>query len=54
MIATVLPNEGRNHLQLPRCYTYDLDVTDDASVKATEESIRELTGGYLDILVNNA
>ena len=31
-----------------------LDVTDEASIKAAVESVKAITGGTLDILVNNS
>jgi 1-acylglycerone phosphate reductase len=35
-------------------HTLELDVTNEDSVRSTRERISELTGGTLDILVNNA
>ena len=34
--------------------TLALDVTDEASIKACRDAVSTLTGGKLDILVNNA
>jgi len=34
--------------------TFQLDVTDLASVRTCRDQIREIVGGKLDILVNNA
>jgi 1-acylglycerone phosphate reductase len=34
--------------------TLALDVTDEASIKACHDAVSTLTGGKLDILVNNA
>lgn len=32
----------------------ELDVTDDVSIKKAVQSVHEITGGKLDILVNNS
>ena len=55
VIATLLPNEPREHLvQRPKCHVYDLDVTSDNSVQNLLVSVEKLTGGFLDVLGNNA
>ncbi|KAI8951137.1 hypothetical protein F4801DRAFT_545701 [Xylaria longipes] len=53
-IATVLPNEASDHLSEKGITFFPLDVTIEESVKNLEASVQELTGGYLDILVNCA
>ena len=53
-IATVLPNESSDHLTQAGITWFPLDVTDEKSVVALKENILAVTGGYLDILVNNA
>jgi 1-acylglycerone phosphate reductase len=42
------------HLKKMGLDTLPLDVTDAASIKAAVESIKSITGGTLDILVNNS
>jgi 1-acylglycerone phosphate reductase len=42
------------HLKKMGLETLPLDVTDAASIKAVVESIKSITGGTLDILVNNS
>ncbi|PQE10300.1 hypothetical protein CJF32_00000857 [Rutstroemia sp. NJR-2017a WRK4] len=42
------------HLKKMGLETLPLDVTDAASIKAAVESIKSITGGTLDILVNNS
>lgn len=41
-------------LEQPNVHLLALDVTDTASVKAAKEEVIKITGGTLDILVNNA
>ncbi|KAI0154651.1 NAD(P)-binding protein [Xylariaceae sp. FL1272] len=53
-IATVLPNEASDHLADTGITIFPLDVTDEESVKTLEASVRHLTAGYLDVLVNCA
>ncbi|PYI20860.1 NAD(P)-binding protein [Aspergillus japonicus CBS 114.51] len=53
-IATVLPNESSEHLSAKGITFFPLDVTVEESVVELKARIRELTGGYLDILVNCA
>lgn len=55
VIATVLPNESREHLENDDNITIcDLDVTKDDMVEALEAQISAQTKGRLEILVNNA
>ncbi|KAK6210524.1 Type I Iterative PKS [Pestalotiopsis sp. IQ-011] len=53
-IATVLPHENSDHLSEAGITTFPLDVTVEQSVADLQVRIQELTGGYLDILVNCA
>jgi 1-acylglycerone phosphate reductase len=53
-IATVLPSEPSDHLSGPRISCFTLDVTDDQSITDLHEKVIALTGGYLDVMVNNA
>lgn len=53
-IATVLPNENSSHLTAAGITWFPLDVTDEQSVINLKREISSITGGYLDILVNNA
>ncbi|KAI1125348.1 hypothetical protein F5Y10DRAFT_247213 [Nemania abortiva] len=53
-IATVLPNEASDHLSEKGITFFPLDVTVEKSIENLEASVKELTGGYLDILVNCA
>lgn len=54
MIATLLPWESRDHLEPLGIKCFDLDVTSEESTAAFKVAIDELTGGRLDVLVNNA
>ncbi|KAI5854489.1 NAD(P)-binding protein [Durotheca rogersii] len=53
-IATVLPTEASDHLTKAGITFFPLDVTVEASVTQLKASVQELTGGYLDVLVNCA
>ncbi|RDA83520.1 hypothetical protein CP532_4157 [Ophiocordyceps camponoti-leonardi (nom. inval.)] len=53
-IATVLPSENSEHLTREGITWFPLDVTDENSVADLKQSILRLTGGSLDVLVNNA
>lgn len=53
-IATVLPSETSSHLLDLGIVCYQLDVTSEESVTELKQKVMELTGGYLDVLVNNA
>lgn len=53
-IATVLPSEAREHLVEAGVICFSLDVTKQESVEQLRKDIEAMTGGYLDILVNNA
>lgn len=54
VIATLLPHETQEHLQKYDIATCVLDVTDERSVADLRDYVTELTGGQLDVLVNNA
>lgn len=54
MIATLLPHETRDHLTEHEIHVFDLDVTDDESVRSFKERVDKILGGRLDVLVNNA
>ena len=53
-IATVLPHESRDHLDIDGIIRFDSDVTSEMSVKTLKCAVDKLTGGRLDVLVNNA
>ncbi|CAH0003351.1 unnamed protein product [Clonostachys byssicola] len=53
-IATVLPTEASDHLTAAGITWFPLDVTKQESVLQLKDKVDELTGGYLDVLVNNA
>lgn len=54
MIATLLPWESRDHLEPFGIKCFDLDVTNEESTAAFKVAVDKLTGGRLDVLVNNA
>jgi 1-acylglycerone phosphate reductase len=53
-IATVLPSESSEHLDQAGIQWLPLDVTVEESVIELKKSVASLTGGFVDILVNNA
>jgi 1-acylglycerone phosphate reductase len=53
-IATVLPSESSEHLDQAGIDWFPLDVTVEDSVIELKQSVDRLTGGLLDVLVNNA
>ncbi|KAK8024079.1 hypothetical protein PG993_012145 [Apiospora rasikravindrae] len=53
-IATVLPTESSDHLSEPGITCFKLDLTVEQSILDLKQSIQDLTGGRLDVLVNNA
>lgn len=53
-IATVLPSESSEHLDQAGIQWFPLDVTVEESVIELKRNIASLTGGFVDILVNNA
>ncbi|KAI2618199.1 NAD(P)-binding protein [Hypoxylon sp. NC1633] len=53
-IATVLPNEGSDHLSQAGITFFPLDVTVEQSVIELKAGVQKLTGGQLDVLVNCA
>jgi len=53
-IATVLPTESSEHLSKVGITCYPLDVTKEESITKLKREIAVLTGGRLDVLVNNA
>lgn len=54
VIATARRVEAMSELAALGITTLQLDVTDDASIRKVHDEVAELTGGKLDILVNNA
>ena len=50
----MLPTESYQHLATAGIISFPLDVTNEESILALRENVVKLTGGYLDILVNNA
>lgn len=54
VLATLLPHEERKHLEHPQIHVFDLDVTCEAEMVPFKEKVEGLTGGRLDVLVNNA
>ncbi|KAA8644343.1 uncharacterized protein ATNIH1004_008544 [Aspergillus tanneri] len=54
VIATLLPHEPQDHLKKLGVHVFVADVTSDVECKSLLESTKELTGGRLDVLVNNA
>lgn len=54
MIATARRLEAMSELAALGMTTLQLDVTDESSVRKVRDEVVELTGGKLDILVNNA
>ncbi|KAB8293743.1 hypothetical protein EYC80_009228 [Monilinia laxa] len=53
-IATLLPQESSEHLDEEKITWFRLDVTKDKSILEFKENLLDITGGYLDVLVNNA
>ncbi|KAI9789486.1 MAG: hypothetical protein M1816_006028 [Peltula sp. TS41687] len=53
-IVTVLPHESRDHFDSDGFVCHTLDVTSDESIQAFKVAVMKLTGGRLDVLVNNA
>ncbi|KAI0116549.1 hypothetical protein GGR51DRAFT_546055 [Nemania sp. FL0031] len=53
-IATILPSEASDHLTQLGILCYVLDITSEESVLELRKEVASLTGGHLDILVNNA
>ncbi|KAI9046250.1 uncharacterized protein KD926_004088 [Aspergillus affinis] len=54
VIATLLPNEARDHLEDLGVHVFVSDVTSDSQCESLLESTRVLTQGKLDVLINNA
>ncbi|KAH8427719.1 RNA elimination defective protein Red1 [Aspergillus melleus] len=54
VIATLLPHEARDHLEDLGVHVFVSDVTSDSQCESLFESIRDLTQGKLDVLINNA
>ncbi|KAH7408328.1 hypothetical protein DE146DRAFT_645963 [Phaeosphaeria sp. MPI-PUGE-AT-0046c] len=54
VIATLLPHEGRTHLDHPQIHVLDLNVTQEEEMIPFKKQVEAITGGKLDILVNNA
>ena len=53
-IATVLPSESSQHLSEAGITWFPLDVTKEESIITLKENVIQLTGGHVDVLVNNA
>ncbi|KAI0419654.1 hypothetical protein F5X98DRAFT_362403 [Xylaria grammica] len=53
-IATVLSDESTDHLEKAGITFFRLDVTSEESILALQGKVQELTGGYVDVLVNCA
>ncbi|KAI6262081.1 RNA elimination defective protein Red1 [Pyricularia oryzae] len=54
VIATLLPHESRTHLEHAKIHVVDLDVTKEDQMIPFKSTLEEITGGTLDVLVNNA
>lgn len=54
VIATILPTESSDHLSGVGIFCFPLDVTKEQSVADLYQRVTTLTGGLLDVLVNNA
>lgn len=54
VISTLLPHESAEHLLSRGVHVVRTDVTNDASVQKLKDFLQKLTGGRLDILINNA
>lgn len=54
VISTLLPHENADHLESQGVHVTRTDVTKDESVEQLKNFIEKLTGGRLDILINNA
>jgi 1-acylglycerone phosphate reductase len=53
-IATVLPSEPHEHLTEAGIKWFTLDLMDEKTIVSLKQDLLKVTGGYLDILVNNA
>ncbi|ORY71424.1 short chain dehydrogenase [Pseudomassariella vexata] len=54
VIATLLPQEGRKHLDHPQIHVVDLNVTNEEEMLPFKKQVESITDGNLDVLVNNA
>ncbi|KAI0003937.1 short chain dehydrogenase [Xylariaceae sp. FL0662B] len=54
VIAILLLHEAREHLNHPLIRVFDLDVTKEEDVVSVKKQVEDITGGRLDVLVNNA
>ncbi|KAL2867459.1 short chain dehydrogenase [Aspergillus lucknowensis] len=54
VIATLLPHEDDKHLVSEGVHVTRTDVTKDESVEDLKNTVHKITGGRLDILINNA
>ncbi|RAK98999.1 SDR family oxidoreductase [Aspergillus ibericus CBS 121593] len=54
VFATLLPHEGRQHLTDRGIYVFDANVTSDKDTEVLREKVEYISGGRLDVLVNNA
>ncbi|CAG8978207.1 hypothetical protein HYALB_00011442 [Hymenoscyphus albidus] len=54
VITTLLSHESRNHLTDAGINVFTADVTKDEDTIALRDEVIKITGGGLDVLVNNA
>ena len=54
MFATARRMSAMERLRRAGIETFELDVTSEGQIASVRDRIEELTGGKLDILVNNA
>ncbi|PQE17076.1 Short-chain dehydrogenase reductase SDR protein [Rutstroemia sp. NJR-2017a BBW] len=54
VISTLLAHESREHLESIGVHVFTSDVTSDEDAESLRDSVEKLTGGMLDVLVNNA
>ncbi|KAI1104956.1 hypothetical protein F4804DRAFT_305563 [Jackrogersella minutella] len=54
VITTLLAHESRSHLTDAGIHVFTADVTKDEDTAALRDNVVDLTGGGLDVLVNNA
>lgn len=54
VISTLLAHEERDHLKDVRIHVLDLDVTKEEQMLPFKKAVEAITGGLLDVLVNNA
>ncbi|KAJ5672569.1 short chain dehydrogenase [Penicillium longicatenatum] len=54
VFTTLLPHEKQEHLKYQGVHVFNSDVTSDKDTEVLLEHIQNLSGGRLDVLVNNA